>query len=118
MCSKQRVESPFCQVERRVELYTEGVKWCKNASGRREGPSAWFERTNVKNNLKTRNAKELHLFECAETDIRTQRNAEICHGQWYNRNYWRTWQVASNSVREKKWCYGNWWGMRNAYGTT
>ena len=35
------------------------------------------------------------------TDRRTQQRAEWCQGQWYNRNDWKTWQVVSDSGRQK-----------------
>ena len=35
------------------------------------------------------------------TERRTQKGAECFQGKWCNRNYWRTWQVVSDSGRQK-----------------
>ena len=35
------------------------------------------------------------------TERRTRQIAECYQGQWYNRNYWRTWKVVSDFGRQK-----------------
>ena len=57
--------------------------------------------TNGHNNPKNSNPEDLNPFEYSGTERRTRQRAEFCQGQWYNRNYWRPWQVVSNSARQK-----------------
>ena len=63
-------------------------------------PIDWPERTHGENNPKNINSEDIHMFESAATEKRTWWSAECCQGQWYNRNYWRTWQVTSKSRRQ------------------
>ena len=90
----------------------------KNWLRKGEGPSDWFSITYGQNNNKTINPEYIRPFEYAGTERITLWSAEFCQGKWYKRNYWITWQVASNFGRKKRWCYGNWWGAINAYVTT
>ena len=63
-------------------------------------PSDWFERTNGQNNPKNSNPEEIHLFEYEATERITIWSSECRQGKCHNRNYWRTWQVASNTRRQ------------------
>ena len=62
---------------------------------------AQFVRTNGKNNPKTSNPEYLSPFEYSVTSRRTRKISECCQGQWYKRKYWRTWQVVSDSGKQK-----------------
>ena len=53
------------------------------------------------NNPKTSNPEDLSPFEYSVTERRTWQRAECYQGQCYNRNYWRAWQVVSDSGRQK-----------------
>ena len=45
--------------------------------------------------------EEIHPFEYAANEIRTRWTTKFCQGQGYNINYLTTWQVPSNSRRQK-----------------
>ena len=62
---------------------------------------AQIARMNGKNNPKNINPEYLSPFQYSVTERRTRQRAECCQGQWYNRNYWRTWKVVSDSGRQK-----------------
>ena len=104
-CPKQGIERQCIKVERKVELCTEGGEWWKTGPEIRGGPNDKFARKNGQSNHKTGNPEELFLFEYVVTEIRTRRNTKYWQEQWYNRNYWRTWQVRSNSGIQTRWCY-------------
>ena len=55
----------------------------------------------MKNNPKTSNPEYLSPFEYSVTERITRQISEFCQGQWYNINYWRTWQVVSYYRRQK-----------------
>ena len=50
-----------------------------------------------KKNPKNINPEELCPYEYSATERKTWQSAEFYQGQFYNRNYSRIWQVASNS---------------------
>ena len=60
----------------------------------------WFERTHGQNDPKTSNPEELHPFEYAALERRTQWRYECHQGKYYNRKYPITWQFASIYIRQ------------------